>query len=261
MNELKEKTKELLAKGVIDLFIGYEEGTRIPRPFFAESEEDVEQLIFNDKCTGNLAVYLTRKDIAKGKKVGISASYYALKSIAQLFEENQLSDDSIKVFTLDKEGLKEFDSVEDIRTFLQEATPPPKLSEDELIEKIDNMSMEERWQFWSNEMSKCFKCYACRSACPMCYCTRCVVESNRPQWIQPWAATLTNMEWQINRVMHMAGRCSDCGSCGSACPLGLPIHILTHKMSNLVKDNFGEQKGKGNVLSTFKPEDKENFIL
>jgi Fe-S-cluster-containing hydrogenase component 2 len=68
------------------------------------------------------------------------------------------------------------------------------------------------------------------------------------------------MEWQINRVMHLAGRCSDCSSCGAACPVGIPIHLLTHKMAEDVKKNFGESDGKGNVLSTFKPEDKENFI-
>jgi len=123
------------------------------------------------------------------------------------------------------------------------------------------MTAKERWTYWTNELSKCFKCYACRAACPMCYCAKCIVEVNRPQWIQPWTATISNMEWQINRAMHMAGRCSDCGACGAACPLGLPVHILMHKMRDLVKENFGEQDGKGNVLSTFKPEDKETFIL
>jgi len=95
----------------------------------------------------------------------------------------------------------------------------------------------------------------------MCYCTKCIVEVNRPQWIQPWASTLSNMEWQINRVMHLAGRCSDCGSCGDVCPVGIPIHLLSHGMMGWVKESFGEQAEKGNVLSTFKPDDKENFIV
>lgn len=261
MNELRQKAKQLLDEKAIEMFIAYEEGTHVPRPILAQSEDEVNKLIFDDRCTGNLAVYLTRKDLVKGKKVGIAASYYALKSIAQLFKENQLSEDFIKIFVLDNNSLKELETEEDVKEYLKTATPPPKQSEDELIKQIDNMSMEERWQFWSNEMSKCFKCYACRAACPMCYCSRCIVEVNRPQWIQPWSSTLTNMEWQINRVMHMAGRCSDCGSCGTACPLGLPIHILTHKMSEVVKSNFGDQTDKGNVLSTFTPEDKESFIL
>lgn len=261
MNELRQKAKQLLADGVIDIFIAYEEGTCQPRPILAESEEDAEKLIFDEKCTGNLAVYLTRKDLVKDKKVGITASYYALKSITQLFNENQLNKDSIKIFVLDNGNLKELETKDDVIQFLKTATPPPKQSEEELVKQIDSMTMEERWQFWANEMSKCFKCYACRAACPMCYCSKCIVEVNRPQWIQPWSSTLSNMEWQINRVMHMAGRCSDCGSCGTACPLGIPIHILTHKMAEVVKLNFGDQNDNGNVLSTFKPEDKESFIL
>lgn len=262
MNELRIKAKELLEKGDINLFIGYEEGSRSPRPVFISSSENVEKLVFNDKCTGNLAVYLTRKDLVKGKKVGISASYYALKSIVQLFAENQLKEEDLKIIGLSAEGkIIEFNAIDEIKQYLENAPLPEKKDDEELIKQLDAMSVNERWQFWTDELSKCFKCYACRAACPMCYCTKCIVEVNCPQWIQPWAATVSNMEWQINRVMHMAGRCSDCGSCGTACPLDIPIHILTHKMAELVKENFGDQDGDGNVLSTFKPDDKETFIL
>ena len=261
MDNLRNKVEELLVNGNIDLFIGYEEGTRLPRPVFVSSVEDVEKLIFDDQCTGNLAVYLTRKDLVGGKKVAIAASYYALKSLSQLYDENQIKEDCLNVFGLVDNNIRQFENIAEIKEYLKTATPPEKLNDDELVKQIEAMTMEERWEFWTNELSKCFKCYACRAACPMCYCTKCIVEVNRPQWIQPWAATTSNMEWQINRVMHMAGRCSDCGSCGAACPLGLPVHILTHKMAALVKENFGEQSEKGNVLSTFKPEDKETFIL
>ena len=261
MNNLINKVRELLSNGEINLFIGYEKGTRTPRPLFVSTPEEAGKLIFDDNCTGNLAVYLTRKDLVGGKKVGISASYYALKSIRQLFDENQLKEDNLKVIGLVDNDIKLFETIDDIRQYLEHAAPPAKQADDELLAKIDAMTVSERWEFWTSELSKCFKCYACRAACPMCYCTKCIVEVNRPQWIQTWASTGSNMEWQINRVMHMAGRCSDCGSCGAACPLGLPVHILTHKMAGLVKENFGEQAEKGNVLSIFKPEDKETFIL
>jgi ferredoxin len=261
MSELQNKVKELFEKNEIDLFIGYEKGTRTPRPVFVSKAEDAGKLIFNTDCSGNLAVYLTRKDLVEGKKVGISASYYALKSIAQLFEENQLKEENLRVLGISEDGsLKLFQSVEEIKQYVAETPAPAKVNEDELVRKIDAMTVPERWTFWTDELSKCFKCYACRAACPMCYCTKCIVETNRPQWIQPWASTLSNMEWQINRVMHLAGRCSDCGSCGAACPVGIPIHLLTHKMAEAVQKNFGDEDGKGNVLSTFKPGDKENFI-
>lgn len=262
MSELITKVKELFDSQSIDLFIGYEQGSKRPRPFFAKSSADAEKLIFDDRCQGNLAVYLTRKDLVGGKRVGISASYYALKSIVQLFAENQLNKDNLQIIGIDHDGiLITFDSPEQIKEYLNTTSAPAKAEDDQLIKEIEAMSPAERWEFWSDELSKCFKCYACRAACPMCYCTKCIVEVNRPQWIQPWASTLSNMEWQINRVMHMAGRCSDCGSCGTACPLGIPIHLLTHMMSETVAANFGKSEGRGNVLSTFKPEDQESFIL
>jgi ferredoxin len=127
------------------------------------------------------------------------------------------------------------------------------------IEEIEKMSLQERWQYWKSELDKCIRCYACRAACPLCYCNRCITEVNCPQWLDPWKSTLSNMEWQINRVMHMSGRCTGCGACAKACPLDLPIGILTKKMAKDVKELLGTGEG-GNVLSTFNPNDKENFI-
>ncbi|MDR0415688.1 MAG: 4Fe-4S dicluster domain-containing protein [Prevotellaceae bacterium] len=262
MNELRSKAKELLDSKAVDLFIGYEEGTRLPRPLIATSAEEADRLIFDERCTGNLAVYLTRKDLAAGgRKVGIVASYYAMRSISRLLDENQLREGAVKVFGLTQDGgLTLFEAIADVKQYLQETPAPSRQVEDEWAKEIAEMSAAERWKYWTGELSKCFKCYACRAACPMCYCTRCIVEVNRPQWLQPWAATMSNMEWQLNRVMHMAGRCSDCGACGAACPLGLPVHIIAHKMTEIVRQNFGEPTETGNVLSTFSPNDKENFI-
>ena len=263
MNDFISQVQTLLGNKTIDVFIGYENGTRQPRPAFVSKAEEAEKLIFNEKCSGNLAVYLTHKDLTEGKKVGIAASYYALKNLVLLFEEHQLKEDNLRVIALSENGeTKLLQTFKEIKQHLQETPAPEKPNEDEWVRKIDAMTLAERWQFWTDELSKCFKCYACRSACPMCYCTKCIVEVNRPQWIQPWASTLANMDWQINRVMHMAGRCSDCGSCGAACPMGIPIHLLSHRMAEWVKENFGDaDEENGNVLATFKPDDKENFIM
>jgi ferredoxin len=262
MSKIIGLVQTLLENKTINIFIGYENGTHKPRPAFVSKTEDAGKLIFDENCTGNLAVYLTRKDLIEGKKIGIAASYYSLKNIALLFNENQLKEDNLCVITLSEKGdIKLLQSIEEIKQILKETPEPAKPDEEEWVKKIEAMTFSERWEFWTNELSRCFKCYACRAACPMCYCTKCIVEVNRPQWIEPWASTLSNMDWQINRVMHLAGRCSGCGACGTACPLGIPVHLLSHKMLNSVKEHFGESDEKGNVLSTFKPDDKENFIV
>ena len=97
----------------------------------------------------------------------------------------------------------------------------------ELLAELNKLSPEEKFAYWQKELSKCIKCYACRQACPMCYCTRCTVEVNQPQWIPVQANTHGNMEWHILRAMHLAGRCISCGECGRACPVGIPCHLLT----------------------------------
>ena len=261
LNNLQSEVKALFDKQKIDLFIGYEKGARDLRPALVYEAGEVQRLVFDAGCSGNLAVYLTRKELTGGKKVGISASYYALKNIVQLFDENQLKEENLYVFGISNDGgVKLFQSIEEVKSYLKETPPPAKPGDEELLEKIESMTAPERWAFWTGELSRCFKCYACRAACPMCYCTKCVVEINRPQWIQPWASTQSNMEWQINRIMHLAGRCSGCGACGSACPLGIPVHLLAFKMVEEVKRNFDSPDSKGNVISTFKPDDKENFI-
>ena len=45
------------------------------------------------------------------------------------------------------------------------------------LDKLESLSGKERWEFWKEQLSKCIRCYACRSACPMCYCDECVVDT------------------------------------------------------------------------------------
>ena len=58
--------------------------------------------------------------------------------------------------------------------------------------------------------------------------------------------------------------CIGCGACKQACPVGIPLHLMTQSMMEDIQGEFGVAPGAinpaGNVLSTFKAEDKENFI-
>ncbi len=265
MDKLREKAAALLADGTVTMVLGYEEGTNKPRPVFCHTAEQASKLVYSSQCINNLAVYLTKKDIMGAGKVAVIATIPTLRSILQLSVENQLNEENLLVITVtDKDEVKQFANFAEIEAYMANFELKLEGKEQEIINKLEGMSREERFKFWMEEMSHCFKCYACRAACPLCYCTKCIVEENRPQWINPWASPLANMEWQINRAMHMAGRCTGCGACGDACPVGIPIHLLTRKMIEDLAPEFGFTPGQpsknGNALSTWKADDKENFI-
>ena len=40
----------------------------------------------------------------------------------------------------------------------------------DMVEKLENMTAQERYDFWRGELSKCIRCNACRNVCPACTC-------------------------------------------------------------------------------------------
>jgi len=198
-------------------------------------------------------------------KIGIVAPLTVMRTVLQLASENQVKEANIVVLGLGADNsLLNLNSFKEIQEHI--ATRDLLLPEKEnaRITEIDGMSKEQRWDFWTDELSRCIKCYACRAACPMCYCIRCQVECNQPQWITAEATPMGNMEWHLMRAMHLAGRCVNCGECARACPLDIPINLLTYKTVLTVKDHFNVSAGTAaemeSVLSSYKIDDKENFI-
>jgi formate dehydrogenase subunit beta len=186
--------------------------------------------------------------------------------VLQLTAECQTVQDNVRVLGITKEGkFLEFPDFTILENFLQKEDHSITSNDLELMQKIDAMTVTERWAFWQKELSKCIKCYACRSSCPMCYCNRCMVDYNQPQWITIPSSEIGNTEWHLMRAMHLAGRCVNCGECGRACPVEIPIHLLTFKMSEEAKKDFGAVAGLSasmeSTLSSYKPNDKENFII
>lgn len=261
MSNLVAVAKTLFEEGKVQQIIGFEKGRRQARPFFCFSLEESDRLILDESCRNNLAVYVTKAELTGGIKTAVVADSRILKSILQLWRENQIPEGQF-LFIIGETGddCQVTDTRADVEQYVAEHPVKVNPTVVEQVTRIKQMSREERWTYWKSELSKCIRCYACRAACPLCYCNRCIVEVNCPQWIDPWAAPLSNMEWQINRVMHMAGRCTGCGACIAACPLDLPIHLLTRQLTDEVHGSFGDDTSKGNALSTFNPGDKESFF-
>jgi ferredoxin len=265
MDDLRRKAKELLETSAVKVVIGYEESSAgKARALFAVKPDDADKLIFDSRCIQNLAAYITKREVKDKGRMAIAATLPVMRSIIQLASEFQVSDENLLVLGITPESkMIEFANLGEVETFVHQYTIEIDANYKEKLEKLDRMTPAERWQFWIDELAPCFKCYACRAACPMCYCGRCTVDFNQPQWIPVPSHKLGNLEWHIMRAVHLTGRCIDCDACYNACPLGIPVNLLTKKMTEDIKVNFGSYqpalKGE-HLMSTYKPDDKENFI-
>lgn len=266
MEVLRERARELLVTGVVRVIIGYEAGShQRPRAAFVRRPEDASRLILNERCVQNLAVYLHKPEVRSLGKPALVATPPVLRTLLQLAAENRFADGDVLALAVNQGGeivhLPDLKAIEVYTAGLPKGLGP---TERERLDSLGAMSREERWEFWQEELGHCLKCYACRAACPLCYCERCLVECNQPQWIPVAPHALGNLEWHISRALHLAGRCLDCGACADACPVDIPLSLLTQKLGGEVSRQFGHSPGitarPDYPLSTFRLEDKEDFI-
>lgn len=266
MEALKKKIIDLFESNSVNLVIAYREGLNgMPKAYFINIPTLAENLIYNDNCKQNLVTYLHKPEIKSVGKIAFVANLPALKTVLQLASENQVKEGDYIYLTVDKQGnIIQFSNFSEIENYVSanpERPPEPMLQKKaELMQK----SLPDRWEFWNGELSNCIKCYACRSACPLCYCTQCTADCNQPQWIPVISSGLGNLEWHIMRAMHLAGRCIGCGECVRACPMDIPLGLITAKLNEDIAKDFGQRAGmtakQDYALSSFKVEDKENFI-
>ena len=132
------------------------------------------------------------------------------------------------------------------------------------VEKIEQMASDQRHGFFTQLISRCIRCYACRNACPLCYCPTCFVDESRPQWVGKSIDPVDTMTFHILRAYHCAGRCTDCGACERACPVGIPVRQFTKKLNKDAEALFSWEAGlhldQRPPLDVYRPDDYDDFI-
>ena len=292
--KLQKIAKDLLESGEVNLIIGYTKGSNPQRmrPVFITKPEEVEKLSFSHNAVQDLAVFLKKQEVKKYGKIGITVKGCDEKAVNSLIQEYQLSRDNIKIIGMQCNGVIKQNLADKGETKVSETTVYDKClicqehtpvlydflietEEPELslsgnvkpyadIEKLDELSTEEKNAYWAKEFDKCIKCYACRQACPLCFCSRCIVEKNMPQWIDTNSEEPGNAQWNMIRAYHLSGRCIGCGECERACPVNIPLMLINEKMARDVYNLFGYKSGLDinakPVFGVFSESDFNDFI-
>ena len=134
----------------------------------------------------------------------------------------------------------------------------------EEVEEIEKKGPEEKSQFFQDLVSPCIRCYACRNACPLCYCPTCFVDESKPQWVGKSIDPVDTMTFHFLRAYHCAGRCTDCGACERVCPVGIPVRKFTSKLNKDAFALFDWEAGvtleQRPLLDFYKVDDYDEFV-
>ncbi len=132
------------------------------------------------------------------------------------------------------------------------------------VNKIEAMNPGEKWNYFEDMFKSCVRCYACRNACPLCYCPTCFVDEAKPQWVGKSQEPVDIWTFHFLRAYHCAGRCTDCGACVRACPMDIDVRLLTKKLEKDCFEMFDWEAGlsvdKRPPLDVFNAGDPDGFI-
>ena len=108
---------------------------------------------------------------------------------------------------------------------------------------------------FADYVATCIRCYACSSACPICYCRECFfrTETFEPEseryfrWAEREGALRMPTEillFHLTRLNHVAASCVGCGMCESACPRRLPLTTIFQAVGEEVQKALGYVPGR-----------------
>lgn len=261
IKEIRAKTRELLTDGTVSCVIGYEAAANGgTRPAFIYRPDDVDRLVWNRYCHANLTTFLhDKKKPAKRAKepptIGIIAKPCDSRAINLLLGEAQIRRDKVYIIGVACGGMLLNGKLEDrcircnIRTpiiydSLIGEPPDVEVSDDfRDVEEIESLSPQERLDFWLSEFDRCIRCYACRQACPGCYCNVCEFDRDDSLWIGMQIELPEKYFFHTFRAMHLAGRCVECNECERVCPMDIPLSLLNRKLVKEVNELYGHRGG------------------
>jgi coenzyme F420-reducing hydrogenase delta subunit/ferredoxin len=262
--KIRQTAKSLLTNGEVECVIGYEISPRgITRPTFIYSPDDTQRLVWNRACTHNLTNYLNDKLKsnrlkAADKKVAIVVKPCDSRAINVMLVENRFRRNQLHVIGVACSGIQQDGNgqLQERCKSCSEKTPivydtlisEPSLpvieaQPDRKLQYLEQMSVEERMEYWLSQFDRCIRCYACRQACPICDCSICLYERDDSLWMGMKIGLNEKRTFHLGRAYHLAGRCVGCDECERVCPMNISISLLNQKLSGEIEKMFGFRAG------------------
>lgn len=277
--KLKKEAKRLLETKAVTVVLAYGKGydEKHPMPVAVKNVSDIESIVFNEYCNHNLTRYLMR--YPQGTDIAIAVKGADSRAVVQLIQEKKVKRENLVLLGIPVRGMKDPKSGEiiDGKTtggllnpvlfdvlLAEEVHAAKEGSPYDVLTEYEAMDQDARWLFWKKEFDKCIRCYACRKACPMCYCDPCFIDQIKPKWADKAPQSSGNMMYHLTRFHHLAGRCIDCGECSRACPVNIPLYLFHKKVAKECEDMFDHKAGMSiedkPVLVDFRMEDSDKIL-